>query len=429
VTSSGLRGLSRLSFDGIAGLLDVVEAIHLNIASGPGALGLPTADPSRGVTGLVYRSIRSLTGLAGQGLDLLLARLTPLLGRTSAWPAREGWLAALNGVLGNHLAITANPLAIPMRLRRDGRPLVLETRALAAAIPKPAGKVVVLAHGLCMNDLQWNRRGHDHGAALARDLGYVPVYLHYNSGLHVSTNGREFADLLESLLKSWPVPLEELALIGHSMGGLVCRSACHYGSLAGHVWRRHLRKLVFLGTPHHGAPLERGGNWLTVLLDVTPYVAPVARIGKIRSAGITDLRHGSLLDADWAGRDRFERSGDRRRAVPLPEGVLCYTMAATTGRRADDLRSRVIGDGIVPLSSALGLHADPARAVSFPKSRRWIGHGLGHLDLLSDPEVYEQIKRWLGRARSGPARRRAGRQRPATRHGADKPSAEAVGAA
>jgi len=407
MTGSGLRGLSQLSFDGIAGLVDVVEAIHLNITSGPGTLSLPTADASRGITGLVYGSIRGVTGLVGQGLDLLLARLTPLLGETNAWPGRESWLAALNGVLGNHLAITSNPLAIPMRLRRDGHPLVLEAQALAAAIPKPAGKLVVLAHGLCMNDLQWKRRGHDHGAALARDLGYVPVYLHYNSGLHVSTNGRAFAALLESLLKAWPVPLKELVLIGHSMGGLVCRSACHYGALAGHAWRQHLRKLVFLGTPHHGAPLERGGNWLTVLLGISPYVAPLARIGKVRSAGITDLRHGSLLDADWEGRDRFERGGDRRRAVPLPKGVLCYTMAATTGTRTGDFRSRVIGDGIVPLNSALGLHADPARALSFPKSRRWIGHGLGHLDLLSDPEVYEQIKRWLGRAGPGPARRRA----------------------
>jgi hypothetical protein len=409
MASSGLRGLSRLTFDGAAGLVGVVEAIHHNIATRPVIPGLPTAGPSRGITGLVYWSVRTAIGLTGQGLDLLLARLPPLPGETSGWPAGEASLAALNGVLGDHLALTSNPLAISMRLRRDGRPLPLEARALAAAIPRPSGKLVVLVHGLCMNDLQWNRKGHDHGAALARDLGYTPVYLHYNSGLHISTNGREFADLLEVLLKLWPVRLTELVLIGHSMGGLVCRSALHYGALAGHAWRRRLRKLVFLGTPHHGAPLERGGNWVNVLLDASPYVAPLARLGRIRSAGVTDLRYGNLLDADWKERDRFEHGGDRRRAVPLPRDVLCYVMAATTGRRAGDLKSRLIGDGIVPLDSALGGHPDPTRALSFPESRRWIGHEMGHLDVLGEPEVYQHIKRWLGR--SATTRRRASSRR------------------
>jgi pimeloyl-ACP methyl ester carboxylesterase len=320
-------------------------------------------------------------------------------------------LAALNGVLGHYLAASSNPLAIPMRLRRDGRAVAMEARGLAAAFPRPSGKLVVLAHGLCTNDLQWSRRGHDHGAALARDLGYTPVYLHYNSGLHVSANGRELAGLLEALVKLWPVRVRQLVLIGHSMGGLVCRSACHYGALAGHAWRRCVRKLVFLGTPHHGSPLERGGSWVDVLLGISPAVAPLARVGKIRSAGITDLRYGNLLDEDWQDRDRFERCGDGRRAAPLPEGVQCYTMAATTGRRAEDLEGRLIGDGIVPLNSALGRHADPARALSFPESRRWIGYGMGHLDLLSRPEVYQQIARWLGRP--GPGRARHGAS-PAT---------------
>lgn len=123
------------------------------------------------------------------------------------------------------------------------------------------------------------------------------------SGLHIPTNGREFADLLEALITCWPVPVEELAIIGHSMGGLLARSAWHYGNAAGHDWSRHLNKLVFLGTPHHGAPLERGGNWVDIVLGASPYTAPFARLGRIRSAGITDLRHGYLLDEDWEGRE------------------------------------------------------------------------------------------------------------------------------
>jgi hypothetical protein len=390
-----LRGVSRLTIDAVAGLTDLVEAMHHTIARAPGPLGPPMRGLTCGITGLVYRSIRTVTGLVGHGLDRLLAELLPELGEQSSWPAREAVLAALNGVLGDYLAASGNPLAIRMRLRRDGQPLEPEARSLAATIPRPGGKLVVLAHGLCTNDLQWTRRGHDHGAALARDLGYTPVYLHYNSGLHVSTNGRAFCELLEALVAQWPVPLEGLAIVGHSMGGLVARSAHHYGTIAGHGWARQLRKLVFLGTPHHGAPLERGGNWVDVILDASPYTAPFARLGKIRSAGITDLRYGNLLDADWEGRDRFARSDHRPRSVPLPDGVQCYTIAATTGKDVRDLSDRLLGDGLVPLGSALGRHDDPGRSLAFPDSGQWIACGTNHLDLLSRPEVYARIREWL----------------------------------
>jgi pimeloyl-ACP methyl ester carboxylesterase len=203
------------------------------------------------------------------------------------------------------------------------------------------------------------------------------------------------AEQLETLVRLWPVPLTELVLIGHSMGGLVARSACHYGALARHEWPRRVDKLVFLGTPHHGAPLERGGNWVDALLGVSKYSAPLARIGKIRSAGITDLRFGNLVDEDWQRSDRFARSGDRRVAVPLPQGVACYAIAATMAKKAGDLPGRLLGDGIVPLASALGRHANPRLVLQFDASRQWVAHGTSHLDLLSRTEVYAQIKRWL----------------------------------
>ncbi|HSD40732.1 MAG TPA: alpha/beta hydrolase [Burkholderiales bacterium] len=390
-----LRGVNRLTIDAVAGLTDLVEAVHHTIARAPAPLGPPARGTTRGITGLVYRSIRTVTGLVGHGLDRLLAQLVPELGEQSSWPAREAVLAALNGVLGDYLAASRNPLAIRMQLRRDGKPLVPDARSLAKSISRPGGKLVVLVHGLCTNDLQWNRRGHDHGAALARDLGYAPVYLHYNSGLHVSTNGRAFSELLETLVGEWPVPLEALAIVGHSMGGLVARSAHHYGTIARHGWVRQLRKLVFLGTPHHGAPLERGGNWIDVILDVSPYTAPFARLGKIRSAGITDLRYGNLLDEDWEGRDRFARSAHRPRSVPLPDGVQCFTIAATTGKKVGDLGGRLVGDGLVPLASALGRHDDPGRSLAFPESRQWIARGTSHLDLLNRPEVYARIQEWV----------------------------------
>jgi pimeloyl-ACP methyl ester carboxylesterase len=395
IHTADLRGLNQLTIAGIAGIVDLVEAMHYNIASVPGLLAQPKRDRTTGIARLVYRSIHGVIGLVGHALDGLLGGLEPLLGERSTWPGREALLAVVNGVLGDYLAASENPLAITMRLRRGGVPLPTEREALAAAIPRAGGKLVVLLHGLCMNDLQWKRKDHDHGASLARDLVYTPVYLHYNSGLHISTNGRAFAELLEGLVQLWPVPLTELVLIGHSMGGLVARSACHYGTLARHQWLRRLEKLIFLGTPHHGAPLERGGNWVDLLLSATQYSAPLARLGKIRSAGITDLRFGNLVDEEWNKRSRFERSGGRRQPVALPEGVACYAIAATTGKRAGDVSDRLIGDGVVPLASALGRHANPKLALTFDASRQWVAYGTSHLDLLSRPEVYAQIKRWL----------------------------------
>lgn len=390
-----LRGINQLVINGIVGVVDLVEAMHYNVASLPGLVAKPKRDRTTGITGLVYQSIRGVVGLVGIGLDSLLGRLEPLLDERSSWRGRETLLAVLNGVLGDYLAASNNPLAITMRVRRGGVALPDERESLAAAIPHAGGKLLVLLHGLCMNDLQWKRTGHDHGASLARDLAYTPMYLHYNSGLHISTNGRAFAERLEALVQLWPVPLTELVIIGHSMGGLVARSACYYGALARHEWVRHLDKLVFVGTPHHGAPLERGGNWVDLLLGASRYSAPLARLGKIRSAGITDLRFGNLVDEDWNKRDRFKRTGDLRVAVPLPQGVACYAIAATTGKTAGDLSDRLIGDGIVPLASALGHHDNPKLALTFEKSRQWVAYGIGHLDLLSRPEVYAQIKQWL----------------------------------
>jgi pimeloyl-ACP methyl ester carboxylesterase len=339
--------------------------------------------------------IRGITHLVGGGMDAVLTALAPQLDHAAPSTQREALLAALNGVLGDHLAASDNPLTIPMRLRRDGQPLELTPERLAADIPQPGGKILLLAHGLCLNDLQWLRKGHDHGAALAADAGFTPVYLHYNSGLHISTNGRAFAELIETLLRAWPVPVDELVLLGHSMGGLVARSACHYGKMAGHDWLRHLRKIVFLATPHHGSPLERGGNWIDIGLGASPYTAALARLGKIRSAGITDLRHGNLLDEDWEQRDRFARAKAQRPAVvPLPEGVQCYAVGASIPRETDGLKTRLVGDGLVLLPSALGQHADPDRDLSF-NSQRWIGYGMHHFDLLERREVYARLCQWL----------------------------------
>jgi len=182
------------------------------------------------------------------------------------------------------------------------------------------------------------------------------------------------------------------------MGGLVARSAFHYGAKAGHAWIPRLGAIFFLGTPHHGAPLERGGNWVDLLLDASPYTAPFARLGRIRSAGITDLRHGALLDEDWRGKDRFAHRPAPKHGLPLPQGVRCYALAATRGNRTGSIGDRVVSDGLVPVASALGRHKEKVRDLGIPESRQWLGVRMNHLDLLSSAAAGEQIRRWIDEA-------------------------------
>jgi len=395
INPADLRGISRLTIDAVTGLTKVVEAMHRNIACFPGFSGKATQKSMNGITGFVYRNIRRITNITGNVIDAALVRVIPMMSENASSPVRESLLAALNGVLGDYMTDSENPLTIFMQMRQNGQALKLERQALTDTIRQPATKLAIMVHGLCMNDLQWNRNGHDHGYAIARDMGYSTVYLHYNTGLHISANGRSFADLVENLVKEWPVPLEELVIISHSMGGLVSRSACFYGERAGHNWLGHLKKIIFLGTPHHGAPTERGGNHIDFILGISPYSAPLARLGKIRSSGITDLRYGSLADEDWEGRDRFKRCGDMRIPIPLPERAMSYTIAATVGKKRDDIRNILPGDGLVPIDSALGRHKKPDFDLSFPESRQWIAYGINHFELLNHPEVYEKIKEFL----------------------------------
>ncbi len=390
--STDLRGMGSLTIDAITGITDLVEALHCTITRFSGISGATEPHRTKGITGMAYRNIRTVTEWVGVGLDVFFDHLSPLLGEKDSTPGREAFLSALNGVLGDHLVAGNNPLAIPMQFRQNGKPL--NEQALSEVIQQSRGRLVIMMHGSCMNDLQWNRQGHNHGAVLADDLGFEPLYLHYNSGLHISENGRKFSDLLESTIHQSPQPLT-IFIVAHSMGGLVSRSACHYAKISGHTWLKALRKMVFLGTPHHGAPLEKGGNWIDTIMGISPYSAPFSRLGKIRSCGITDLRYGNVVDEDWKGRDRFKFLRDQRVSVPLPEGVQCYSIAATRGKIANKLGDDLMGDGLVPMSSALGRHKNAQWNLSFPETHQWIGRNMTHLDLLNHQEVYKTIRTWL----------------------------------
>lgn len=402
---SDLRGIAQLATQATAGVTRLAEGVHQSVWNAIGVADGDAPGRTRGITGLVYKTVHDATLAVGNGVDAVLAGLEPLFNsQTDAAPGtpqREAALAALNGVLGDHLESTDNPLAIPMTVRYRGAALNWEA---LPPMPEATGRVLLLVHGLCLSDLQWHAQhwhaqhqgqAIDHGAALASARGYTPVYLRYNSGLHTSQSGRELSAQLEQLIAHWPTPIEELSVMGHSMGGLVARSAVHQAQQEARCWPALLENLVFLGTPHHGAPLERAGNWIDIALGRGLHTAPFAKIGKLRSAGITDLRYGHLVAEDWRGRDRFRRRPDSRRIVPLPEGVACYTVAAALAARRGTLADRLVGDGLVPLLSALGQHDEPHRSLAFPKASQRIAYGMNHLGLLGSPDVTHQLVRWL----------------------------------
>ncbi len=391
--STDLRGAKSLTIDAITGVSGIVESMHKTISGFAGVLGRPDKRRKKEVSGKVYKSINMVTELVGSGLDVLLRQLGNVLGeKDSSSGKREAVLSAINGVLGDHLVATKNPLQIPMQFRRHGKPL--NKLELNEAIIQSNGRLLILVHGSCMNDLQWHRQEHDHGAALARDLGFSPIYLHYNSGLHISENGRKLADLLEEIVENSAQNVD-LTMLAHSMGGLVSRSACYYADQSGYSWPNQLDKLVFLGTPHHGAPLEKGSNLVDHILEINRYSAPFSRLLQIRSSGITDLRYGNLVDNDWKERNRFKLSKDPRTPVPLPESAQCYAIAASKGEASNKLGDDLIGDGLVTVRSALGHHKNTELELLLPQSQQWIGRQMNHWDLLHNPDVYRQIKQWL----------------------------------
>ena len=398
--AADLRGLARLGIDAATGITDIVEGMHAAIARPSWPLGQAGPVRTRGLSGFVYRTVRGTTRAVGTGLDAVLSGVGTVAARGAPGRApsarREALLAALNGVWGDHLVASGNPLAIPMTLRVDGR-------VIDPSVGPSQGdgrRLLVMVHGLCMNDLQWRRNGHDHGAMLAETAGWTTLHVHYNTGLRVADNGRVLDALLEDLLARWPVRVEALALLCHSMGGLVARSACHAATAAGHRWPASLSAMVYLGTPHHGAPLERLGHIVDRALGASPYGAPLARLGRGRSAGITDLRHGLLRDEDRASDDRFAHAHDTRVPTPLPAGVPVYLVAATTADHVGGRRDTWVGDGMVPLASALGEHPDPAFRLGVPRARRLVVASTNHWDLLEHTEVAARLRRWLG----GPAR-------------------------
>lgn len=344
-----LRALTRLAFEELGLGAAGVEQVHRAVADRAFVGGGPAKLLHDGISGAVYAGVRGGAALAGAAASALV-------------PEREvspAVLAVLNGLRGDELA---PELRIPMTLSVEGE-----------ATPRLA----VFVHGLFETEHAWRYGG---GPRYGDRLpGWTPVYVRYNSGRHISENGRALADELEALVAERDV--EEIALIGHSMGGLVARSACH----AGGTWVDRVTHVVSLGSPHTGAPLESAVHYAAAVLGVMPESRPFAGFLRRRSGGIRDLRSGSLVDEDWRDRDPEALRAVACQEVPLLDGARHCFVAATVTRRADHPAARVVGDWLVLERSASHrtqetLHVGAAH----------------HLALLNHPVVYERLAARLG---------------------------------
>jgi hypothetical protein len=400
-TLQNVRGSAQLAFDALAGVASSVERMHETIARHPLPWATPPNRPTRAhglIASMVYKAIQRTIHACARGVDFSLGMLPEPSTVSAAAPRELRTLAALNGVFGDHLEATGNPLAIRMVPVKDRHEIETTAAGLAAAYPEAGTHIVVLAHGLCHSELAWSRKGDPAlGTRLREALGLSPVYLRYNSGRHISSNGQSLAALLDRLYAAWPAPVESLSLIGHSMGGLVIRSACWYGKEAKLPWIRRLRRVVCLGAPHHGSPVERAGHALDRTLRSIRYVEPVM-FGHRRSAGIKDLRHGNLLDEDWQGHGPDQSADDRRRTVPLLAEVDYFFAAASVGRHHLDPKGHIFGDWLVHSGSAVGTHADARKKLNVPPDHCRVFHEKSHLDLLNDAEVHAQVIDWFSAA-------------------------------
>jgi pimeloyl-ACP methyl ester carboxylesterase len=402
-----VRSLSEIAADSLAQPGVTAREVHSAVASRVfgmlGPLGAPVRVVHDGISNSAYHAIAAGLRTPLRAGGRVLARGADE-GSAAIADSTPGALAlgALNGIAGDRLAKDHPDLALDLTVRHRGRELPLDPEALAEAFPDATPRLAVFVHGLCETEDGWRRGSSDerparsYGARLREDLGYSPVYVRYNTGLRVSDNGQELAAALDRALASWPVDVEEIALVGHSMGGLVARSACYYGERDERAWTGQVRHVFCLGTPHLGAPLEKAAHLASWTLSRLPESRPFADLFlNGRSVGIKDLRFGSLVEEDWSGEDPDEFLRHRCREVPfLPDATYCF-IGATLTKRPHGVGG-LIGDLLVHYPSASG--QGRGRRIPFEVDNgRHVG-GVHHLQLLNHPAVYEQITEWLTRS-------------------------------
>lgn len=397
-----VRALARLTFDEAAGGLDGLGSMHRAVAgrvfSHLGPWGKPVQLAHEVIAGGVYAGLRGASTLLGKATDAALAQRPEVHeGELSHDPRGAFVLGVLNGLIGDRLAEERPELVQPMAVRVEGRPVDLEPHAVARAFPDARGRIVVFVHGLMDTEWSWRRGARPdreaYATRLARDIGCTPVYLRYNSGRHISENGAELAELLERLVDAWPVRVREVALIGHSMGGLVSRSGAYQAAERGLSWVRRVRHVVSLGSPHMGAPLAQAVHYASAGLFAVPETRPFGVFLRRRSSGIRDLRQGSLVDEDWRDYDPDALRAKACAEVPLLEGATHCFVAATVTHSPRHPVGRLVGDTLVLQPSASG--RSRTRRIPFEDEFGLHVGGTHHIALLNHPQVYERLRDWL----------------------------------
>lgn len=389
-----MEGLSQLATSSVTGVAEIVQEIHRDIFLQYFSLTRRQANFiwENGITKRIYGLTQQIMQQYGKGLAISLRGLNryfPVLHEKPLTPMMHFIANALNGVLGDHMLQSHNPLALPM---------VMYDRYGQLQRGELSGRVVILIHGLCMNHLSW---APGESSGLGEHILYHQqqanvLYLNYNTGRRISSNGRSLSNLLEKLVSNNP-RITEIDLIGHSMGGLVSRSALFYGKQSTCKWIDYVENLVCIGSPHQGAVLERLGFMLQEKVGQIPFASVLAQLGNLRSAGIIDLRHGSVRDDDWEHLEaRIGQMDDCRKPAPLPSRIKTYLIAGTLERESSSSKTlEAIGDYLVSVKSALGDHPHPQFRLKVPEDHKAVFYGLNHMEIQYHPKVREQIIAWM----------------------------------
>jgi pimeloyl-ACP methyl ester carboxylesterase len=388
---------------GLSGLVDLVvervtapvEGMHRAIADRSLSWTGPNGQPARrvfdGTIAALYDVIRLGGSVVGAAIGLAAGARADSSTET---PSRRKVQAAVNATWGDELVQRDNAFRIDMGIRQPGGALVeLTPVSVTAGFPSAASRIVVLVHGLGRTEDCWLEKDDRAGLwdRLATDSSVTPVMVRYNSGRHVSDNGADLAKVLEQLWRCWPVPIESVTLVGHSMGGLVIRSACQVGKAAGNVWIDGLDHVITVATPHLGAPLEKAVNIVSWGLRATPESSPLAEFLDARSAGIKDLRFGRIDAGDWSGTEQNTLFQDSPTDPPPLPDVQHHFVAAVVTRDPRHPVGAMFGDLMVRAASGTGR----GRLRKIEATDTQVLGGRRHFDLLHDSEIQDQIVEWL----------------------------------
>lgn len=386
-----VRGAAGVASEAVDIVSRPVQGTHEAIAGtvfgalrrvGLGPASKPVQVVHDGITSGVYAAVRGISHAAGRGVGAAAA-----LARPGDWrpitgtPTGAVLTGAVNGLVGDHMVALDNDLAVPMTLYTStvadehgelpGDPEAL--RAVVADHPeRDLRRLVLFVHGLGETEHAWRlygeaSAGEGYAERVASATGATPLLVRYNSGLRVADNGTALSLLLTDLWHRWPEQVRRLDLVGHSMGGLVLRHACHHAVQTGQPWVGAVRRMVYLGSPHRGAPLAHRVDQLASRLSRWSNSRTWGEFLDRRSAGIRDLVAG-VSDTE----------------VPLLAHASHHAVAACVTSSAQSPLAIALGDLLVPVDSAGGSVTDVEPLTS--------SH---HFHLLNDPDVHDHLLRWL----------------------------------